>query len=207
MKFKDESGAIMLEATYCVILTMFVFLFMISFGFVLYQNCLVHIVANEAAAELSQTYKYREVSDSSAVSAEAVGSVGMYRFMFGNAGKLQQKNEQKLQTIASTRLMQTNLAQERGALRVSVERIPDDLGRYHLEITVSQKYGFLLGDFLALLGLDEAQQIESKVYVAGTDVLFYMNSVRATKNVASMLDNSIIGSVISAFQNLFALFS
>ena len=61
MKIKDERGAVLLESTYCILISIIVLMFMVSFGFFLYQNTVVTIVANEAAEEVSQTYKSLEL--------------------------------------------------------------------------------------------------------------------------------------------------
>ena len=52
MKRRDECGAVVLESTYCILISIFVLMFMLSFGFFLYQNAVVTIITNEAA-ELS----------------------------------------------------------------------------------------------------------------------------------------------------------
>lgn len=204
MNWKSERGAVMLEATWCVVLVMFVFLMLISLGFLLYQQNLIHVVANDAAAELSQTYKYCNVSDASVIKASDVSSVGKYRYLL-HSKKLLRSNEQKLETLAESRLDKTSLAKKQGDLSVTVERIPDDIGRYHLKITVSQRYGFLLGDFLTLIGLDEYLTLSSTVYVAGTDMLYYMNSIQTAACVADLMDGYVTGtidSLINAIKNL-----
>lgn len=210
MDHKSERGAVTVEATWCVVLVMFVFLFFISFGFLLYQRCLVHIVANEMAEEISQTYKYTDAADSSLITGDHVDHVPIFRFPFKN-GSLERKNEEKLNNLANARMMKTSLAQEEGALKVTVERIPDDLGRYHLEITVEQRYGFLLGDLLDFVGVSEEETLKSTVYVAGTDVLYYVNSIRTTDNLADLIgEDKLAGtleSAISIVSGIAGLFS
>ena len=210
MKYKDERGAIMIEATWCVILVMIVFMFLMSFGFLLYQKTMVQIVANEVAEEISQTYKYTAAADSSSVKKSDVAGMPMYRYLL-KADDFLEANEAKLQRLTATRLKKTNLAKEEGNLSVTVERIADDLGRFHLEITVEQKYGFLLGDFLRFIGQEEKQTMKSTVYVAGTDVSSYMNWIRTTKTMVSVLTSGSLGktleSAISAIKNVVSIFS
>ena len=57
MNKKNESGEIMLEAVFCIIVTLFVVMFLLGIGFVLYQHTVVSIVNNEVAEEISHTYK------------------------------------------------------------------------------------------------------------------------------------------------------
>ena len=82
MKIKDERGAVLLESTYCILISIIVLMFMVSFGFFLYQNTVVTIVANEAAEEVSQTYKLRNVADSSSISSSDISGIGKYRYLF-----------------------------------------------------------------------------------------------------------------------------
>lgn len=55
MKIRDERGVVMLESTY-ILISIIVLMFMLSFGFFLYQNAVVTIITNEAA-ELSECKK------------------------------------------------------------------------------------------------------------------------------------------------------
>ena len=38
MTAKNERGAVMLESTYCILISVFVLMFLLSFGFLLYQK-------------------------------------------------------------------------------------------------------------------------------------------------------------------------
>lgn len=198
MRRKGEQGAIMIEATWCVLLVMLVYLFMLSFGFLLYQRVMVQVAANEIAEEVAQTYKLKKVEDSGSITVNDIGRVGKYRFLLFK-DSFETANEAKAKTLTASRLTQTSFATEEGALSVDVERITDDVGRYHLEVTVSQRYGFLLGDFLEFVGQGDVQNLESTVYVAGTDVLHYVNAIHTASSLSSILsDIEIIGVVEDA---------
>ena len=56
-KIDDESGVVMIEATYCIIACIIVLMFFMSFGFYLYQNSTMGIVANEIAAVIIRGIK------------------------------------------------------------------------------------------------------------------------------------------------------
>lgn len=180
MKIKDERGAVILESTYCILISIIVLMFIISFGFFLYQNAMVTVVANEVAEEVSQTYKLRNVSDSSSISSSDISSIGHYRYLFFS-DSFNTKNAVKAKNYANIRLSKTSLAEEEGSLSVNVETIVDDIGRRHYEVTVSQKYSFLLGDLLSFIGQKDVQTISRTVYVESSDVLSYINTVKATK--------------------------
>lgn len=211
MNGKDEHGSVMLEATYCILLSIFVLFFFISFSFFLYQKTLVTIITNEIAHEVSQTYKLRDVTDSSSVTASDIVGIGKYRYLFFT-NNFERKNEVRAKTITDVRLSKTSLAKEEGGLVVNVETVADDLGRLHYEVTVKQKYSFLLGGLLNVIGQKEKQTIEVTSYVASNDVLSYANTIKMTKYGINKMEDSlgivgdILGIVNKAIELLHSIF-
>ena len=179
MKNKAEGGAIILESTFCILVSVFVLIFMISFGFFLYQQATFSIVANEIAEEITQTYKLRNVTNGSSVSDDDIVGIGKYRYLFFSYS-FDSKNETKGYNIASVRLTKTDLAKNKGGLDVDVKTVVDDIGRRHYEVTLKQKYSFLLGDLLSVIGQQDIQTLEETVYVESVDVLNYINTVKTT---------------------------
>lgn len=57
-EIKNESGTVMLEGVFGVFVSIIVMAFLLSFGFYLYQQTMVDIVANEVAEEVVMTYKF-----------------------------------------------------------------------------------------------------------------------------------------------------
>ena len=180
MKPKSERGAIMVESTYCILLALFVLFFMLSFGFRLYQETVVGIVANEVAEEVVLNYKILGITDSSQVSQSGVEGVSYFRYLFGG-NKYKTANESKGESIAGTRLTATDLNRDKGSLDVKIKPVNDGLGRRHYEITVQKKYQFLLGDLLKVIGLKGTDVISVTVYVESVDVLGYTNTVKLTQ--------------------------
>lgn len=207
MKYKNERGAVILESTYCILLAIFVLFFFLSFGFFLYQKTAVGIIANEVAEEAIVTYKLRNVADSESVSSTDVAGIGKYRYLlFG--GNFERKSESKAKTLADTRLTQTEMAKDKGGLSVSVTPVVDDIGRRHYEVTVRNKYSFLLGDLLSIVGQKEVQTVEATVYVESYDVLNYVNTVKFTQYGISKITDEfallgLIDSAIGILSNLF----
>ncbi len=207
MKIKNERGAVMLESTYCILLAILVLIFLISFGFFLYQKTTVTIVANEIAEEVAHTYKLRNVKDSSLVSKADVSGVGKYRYLFF-AGSYDSKNETKAKNLGTVRLTKSAVAKDEGKLSVEIETVVDDIGRRHYEVTVKQKYAFLLGNFLSVIGQKDVQTIEKTVYVESVDVLSYVNTVKVTKYGLKKLKETtaifgFIDSTISLLNSIF----
>lgn len=207
MKKNSECGAVILESTWCILLAMFVFFFMISFGFFLYQKVTVKIVATEVAEEIIHTYKYENVDDCSDISGDTVGSVGKYRYIF-RKNKLIRANENKAENLLGGRLTKTTLAKKESDVDVKIEPIVDELGRMHYEVTVEQEYRFLMGDFLKVIGQDETQKFSTTIYVSGTDVLHYINQVKMGKFMLGLLEenSSLVGMIESAISLLHTVF-
>ena len=180
MKLEKERGAVILESTYCILLATVILMFMLSFGFFLYQKAMVSIVTNEVAEEVSQTYKLRNVTNSASMTSDDISGIGKYRYLLFS-DSFEYKNETKAYNFVDMRLSKTSLAKETGGLTVDVETKVDDIGRRHYAVTVKQKYAFLLGDLLNAVGQEGTQELKATSYVAGVDVLNYVNTVKVTK--------------------------
>ena len=180
MKPKSERGAIMVESTYCILLALFVLFFMLSFGFRLYQETVVGIVANEVAEEVVLNYKILDITDSTQVTQTKVEKVSYFRYLFGGSNYTK-ANESKGESIAKTRLTATDLNKDQGALDVKIKPVKDGVGRRHYEVTVQKRYSFLLGDLLKVIGLNGTEVISATVYVESVDVLGYANTIKLTQ--------------------------
>ncbi len=207
MKIKNESGAIVLEATYCILISIIVLMLMMSYGFFLYQKTMVTIVANEVAEEIAQTYKLKNVSDSSMLTSSDISGIGKYRYFFFES-RFQSKNEAKAYSFVDMRLSKTALAEKKGNLRIDIETIIDDIGRRHYKVTIKQKYEFLMGKMLNIIGQEDVQELEATAYVESVDVLNYINTVKFTKyGINKMKDNvkmlKVVDSVISLLHSIF----
>ncbi|MFV0364022.1 MAG: hypothetical protein ACK5LL_13205 [Suipraeoptans sp.] len=202
MRYKDERGALMLEVTYCISLAIIVLAFLLSFGFFVYQKTVARVVANEVAEEVIQTYKLRNITDSTEITSEEIKGIGKYRYIFFSSS-FESKNETKVQTLTDVRLSKTALAKKNGGLTVDIETVVDDIGRRHYEVSIKQQYSFMLGDLLNAVGQDGVQMIEETVYVESVDVLNYVNTVKNTKyGLKKLQENSSTLSLINSCINL-----
>lgn len=204
---KSQKGTIVLESVFAIIVSLIVLMFLISFGFYLYQKSLVSIVANEVAESVAVTYKYKELSDMSSVSKADISGVGLYRYLF-HSGALKSKAKEKAQTKAEAHLSATSLAQGKGNLVVTVERETESFGRAHYKVEVSQQYGFLMGKLLSAVGIDEDKPLKAVAYSESVDVLSYTNSVKFTKYIAKKSkDFPIMGATNSLIEMVNSIFS
>lgn len=179
-RFRDEeSGAIMLEGVFAITVILFVMIFMISFGFYLYQVSVTPIIANHIAEEIGQSYKFSAVKDASQLSEGDVSSKELlYRYFILKSSKLKGNNGKKGTTIAVSRIPQTALAKMNGTPEVTIEVVSEDIGRMHYEVTVTQKYSFLMGAILELIGRKETETFSYTAYAEGVDVLNYVDTFK-----------------------------
>lgn len=206
-KNKNEQGAIMLEAVYCILIVIIVFMFLLSFGFYLYQKTVVGIVANDIAEEISRSYKFRNITDDSSIDVTDISGIGKYRyFIFSNSFK--SNNETKAYNLANTRLSKNSFAKRNGGLSVKLDTVVDDIGRRHYVVTLKQKYNFLFEDMLTTLGIADINTIEATAYAESVDVLHYVNMVRTTKyGIGKVKDNSsVLGLIDKAIKLLHTIF-
>lgn len=181
---RNESGMILLEAVFCMIIVVIVMLMILGLGFAVYQHAVVEIVANETAEEVSKTYKLRNSPSSSDVNDFDVTTPSMYRYVFSEK-KYTSKAISRAKQFAEERIGLTNLAEKKNDMNISVEVIRDSVGRRHYQITVSQKYGFLAGKLLQSIGLWEEKTISCTAYSAGVDVSHHVNAINNYKYIVN----------------------
>ncbi len=206
MRRNSERGAVVVESTWCILLVLFVCLFFISYGFVLYQRTVVTVMANDIAEDIAITYKLKNVADASSVTAADVYSVGKYRYLFFS-GDFETANNAKGTALGQKRARAGEMAQAVGNTTVKVEKIKDDIGRYHLKVTVKQRYHFFLGDLLSVIGQADTQMVEASVNVVGTDMLSYSNTLHTVSYMTDAIGElevvKIVNNVISLLGTIF----
>ena len=207
---KNEKGTIMIEATFAMICCMIVLMIVMGMGFLVYQRSLMIIVANQVSEEVSATYKLLDCSDAAEVTKTDVTGVKLYRNIFF-CGTYKNANKTKAETLASTRLTQSSMAYDDGGFKVTLDRIGDDIGRYHYKITVTNNYTYLFGGVLSYWGIDGLNTLSATTYSVGTDVSGYYGSVtmtsyllnKATKEFPILgIDSTVVG-IINTVLNWF----
>ena len=167
---KEENGTLMIEAALAMICCMIVLMLVMSLGFLVYQRSLMVIVANQVSEEISATYKLKDCSDASSVTKNDVTGVKLYRNVF-HVSSYKSSNKTKAENLASTRLTKTTLADDDGGFSVTLDRIGDDIGRYHYKITVKNKYSYLFGGLLDEMGFTGFNTLSATTY-SGCNCLY-----------------------------------
>lgn len=208
---RDDRGVIMLEGAIAMYVVMVVLCFLLSLGFYLYQHTIVVYVSNEVAEEVAQTYKYKDVVDSSNLTEDDVLNVGLFRHSFSAGKNMRSANVKKAQKLINKRLPATSLAQQRGGIRVTIDAETSDIGRSHLIVTASANYNFLFERVLKMFGMKDVGKVSHTTYVENVDILDYVNTVKTTDYGLKKLSGAVpllnmVDSVIQLMQSLFNIF-
>ena len=186
----EEGGALIIEATYCLFAAVLVMMILLSFGFYIYEKCLVQTIADEAAEEAAQTYKYGDLVDDSedVITADIVSEIKMYRYIFSST-KLTYSAESKALNSAAVHITKTSFGGNSG-VTVEVEPVTESIGRIHYEVTVTHQYSFMLADMLSAMGMEDALVISSTAYSESFDAMNYVSSVKAVKYISDKIVDS-----------------
>lgn len=185
----DESGTMMIEATYCMVAVIFVLIFIMGLGFIYYQSVMFNIACNQCAEEVVQTYKLETVTHNYEVTQTAVEGVGKYRYWMG---KIQPASEAHLNTLVNERLAATSFALDGGDATVTIKPHIDDIGRRHYAITITKPYKFLFHNFFTggvIKALNLNSELQATVYVEGADMLSLSNTVEFTEFIFRFIEN------------------
>lgn len=205
--FYDE-GTLMLEAVFSMTIILFVMIALISFGFYLYQFTTIQYVCNEVSEEVAMTYKFPNASTAAEITDSEIKQVSAYRYSIHKAA-MRDKNESNVKVLMSRRLPQTALAKAVSSEpTVTINKIGDDIGRAHYEITVTQNYVFLWGGALKWFGIDASKELSATSYVEAVDVSTLVNHVKLTKYAISEIEGyssvlTAISTVLSTVNSIY----
>ena len=187
----DESGTMMIEATYCMVAVLFVLIFIMGFGFIYYQTVMFNIACNQCAEEVIQTYKLETVTHNYEVTQQAVEDVGKYRYFLGN---IQKASKTHLNTLVNERLAATSFALDGGDATVDIKPFIDDIGRRHYAVTITKPYKYLFHNFFSggvIKALDINSNLQTTVYVEGADMLSLSTTIDFTEFIFRYLEDNI----------------
>ncbi|MBQ7677043.1 MAG: hypothetical protein IJT32_02295 [Lachnospiraceae bacterium] len=182
---KSERGAIMLEAVFGILASLFTLLFLLSFGFYLYQRSVERIIARNIVEDYAASFRYPGKTDMSTMSKADILSQNRYLYYSDNYGMYQAKGNLMLE-IGKGSISATNLEQERAAAYGYKNYYTDEIGRRHYGFQMKGQYNFLLGGILRYAGLSRSGGVTSVgersiANAEGSDILEYISMVRMTQ--------------------------
>ncbi len=206
---REETGSLMLDGMIAMLLTIMVLVFLMSIGFLFYQQWTVSLVANDTAARLAQRYPYLTADMTSGyVSEEDVSDIPLMRY-FGDS--LAVENEERGEVFASLCLSQSSLATPVSQPSISVSVPYDSLGRRHVEVLVTAEYEIPFGGALEYFGLDGTLTYHATGRAPCIDLLDYITTVEAAVDIPNLFSGmskfeSAIESIVGAVRAVADLF-
>lgn len=205
----EERGSLMLDGMIAMLITIMVLVFLMSIGFLFYQQWTVSMVANDTAARLAQRYPYLTADMISGyVSEEDVNDVPLMRY-FGDG--LAEDNETRGESFALICLGQSSLATPVSDPQILVSVPYDSLGRRHVEVSITAEYEIPFGGALEYFGLDGTLTYYATGLAPCIDLLDYVTTVEAAVDIPNMFEGmsqfeGTVKSIVSAVRAVADLF-
>lgn len=207
IELKDNrDGAIMIESLIVVTMTVFLLFFVLASFSTMFQRFNIQIIANETAGRLAQTYEYALKSDSISgnISLEDAANVDPFRYF--KTEELLSATRRKSSEYATGRLKKTTFTRNVSEPVVSVDVIPDSLGRRHLEVKIKGSYNVPFSDILGYFGFSEINDYTTVAYAECVDLSNYIHTVGYVDNWTSgeILGSKLVGminGVLELFDN------
>ena len=176
---RDESGSLMLDGMIAMLITIMLLVFLMSIGFLFYQQWMVSNIANDTATRIAQSYVYPNTDPVIGyVTVDLMDNVSLFRYL---GDDLERENEDKGEKYAAWSLGISSLAYPVSDPEIEVDVVSDSLARRHVEVTVRAEYEIPLGGALQYFGLDKTMTYEATGYAVCMDLLDYINTVDTIK--------------------------
>lgn len=182
----DSSGEIMLESTFVMLFTLFVIIAIISVGFLFYQQTIVNIAANDVAARIAASEKYNEDGISE--------DLGMYRTSL-LIGSTKKALSAKAKEMINERMPLVSLGINDSNTVPECELVVDDIGRMHVEVTISTECDILFGESLVYFGIldgkpkftatGRAEYIDITAYAGQVNFVNYLGAKAGSNKLTS----------------------
>ncbi len=186
-KNQSEKGAVIIEGVLVMIPTLFVLVFLLSLGFLLYQQWNVQYVADDVAAKISAVYQYSDVDiNTGPVSLEQIMGEELYRYGDKAETNLEDLAKTRANDYAKKLLKKTSLAKVKGSEQCLVRCEEDALGRRHIEVTVTGTYRIPFSEGLEVFGMSGERTYSASSVAECVDLIHYMSTAQFVKNAADL---------------------
>lgn len=217
---KEDGGSMMIDGMIAMLFTILILVFLMSIGFLFYQQWIVSQVANDTATRVAQSYVYPNTDPIMGyINVDQIADVPIFRYIgtypVGEKhylrGGLADENSEKGEKVADWALKQSSLAYPVSDPVIQVETVYDSLARRHVEVTITAEYEIPLGGALQYFGLDKTITYTATGEAVCIDILDYVNtvdSVRAiSQNVYGSTTMQAINAIIEMVGSIADLFS
>lgn len=198
-KLDDQSGEIMLEASFIMVSVLILLLSLLSINFMFYQEALMNSVASEIASDISKTYKFKEldISKDSLDLSTDLAKTNRFRLNLGKSGAVS-KQSARADKYADNRIRLATLGLNPGDVTATCEVENTGIGRAYIKVTVEQETDFFLSGVLKYAGIaEERNMFKATAHAECVDLSAYTSSVNFTYYVSQKL------TPLSAIANLY----
>lgn len=203
--WKNENGEIMLESILVVIPTLFILVFLLSLGFLLYQKWNIQYLADDVAEKVALRYEYidEELPTPSIELKDAQKTV-LYKYLFHMDDYLK-ATSRKAQDYGSLLAKKTGYGTGSGDEVIEVEQEEDSLARRHIQVTVTGTYRIPFSEGLEIFGIDGERTFSAVSYAECVDIGDYMNTVVFGQQAGNILmGNSKVLGMINSWIGVFS---
>lgn len=194
-RFKEErSGEITIETMLVMIPTIFVLLFLIGLGFLLYQHWNMQIAVDDAASKIAGTYSVVGADNRTGELDEITyRAVRPYRNIqlgfFGSENDQKAATKKRVAKYVQTRVNTTTFAKPVGTPQVDCEIEEDAYARKHLRLNVTSSFRIPFSEWLELFGISGTREYTATASADCADMLDYMNAVNFAKVAPTYIDS------------------
>lgn len=191
---KNNEGYIMLESLWVLVVTTIVLCFLFSMLFIYYQQWSLRTIADDAAAQVAQTYKTPYAEMDGYMTEAQIKKIDIYRY---NKEDIRLLNEQRVKKYVKQRAKAIFITTSRTEPQTTLKINKDSHARRHATVTIKGSYVVPFGGIMKLAGGKGAISYEVSSTAECVDLLDYMNMIDYINQVAS----DTFGSVIIKFIN------
>lgn len=185
---ESENGEIMIESILVMIPTLFVVLFLLSLGFLLYQQCNVQYVADDLANRVAGSYSFLDSDfETGTITIDDLEDRGRYRYCFGNKEKYDADSRKEAKSYGTKLLDKTSYGEKKSTEQISVTVETDSFARRHATVTVIGEYKIPFGEGLEVFGISSTRKFEATSVAECVDLSDYLSTVTYADNFVSLI--------------------
>lgn len=204
MRKSEESGEVMVEAIYVVVIAIMVIFFAINVGVVYHNRIVVTAVANEAASGVAGVYARMDQEPFYAY-MEKEDFKHIYPYRYRKYGDLTDSTAVgKAKWYASYLVYESEFStnKELDFSGISVECDDNGIGLKTLSVTVKRTYPVFIMNPVSFFGLNPEYDAEATGTAVCYDVIHQMNSIALADEIENKLGANIIGENIETILNI-----
>jgi hypothetical protein len=205
-----ESGVVMIEAVYVVVIAVLIIFFTINVGVIYHNRIITTSAANESANGVAEVYGCTGAEPFYAyVSPEYFKGRDVYRYLFDGKNKLNSTAVQKGKWYAGYLISELEFSAEHNMdfsdVTVCCEK--NDIGAQTISVTIKREYPVFIINPASFWGLDPRYNVEAVGTAVCYDIIHQMNAVSFVHEIEDTADGmtaltSILDTILDIIDKL-----